>query len=362
VGLFSWANSATRLNQFRWAARRALEEDLRYVLSEDLLKSRLMEYATSKAISPTDVDIYALLTSDEITLLQHHRGPMRHSRQVKARRGDPPQFPTDWSDFEWADIFQCYERYRHIWPGSGIGMSDLNGRLSVNLSQALPNQYTDPNKNTYTTATPGASTSVEGETQGIAQKERKPAEAEAEDIGQNDSTQNNAFLGALSHGPVDRGQMSRAFKQMDSQPWKSSRTRTSISSTISRDNTCGENARQAELFAEFGRKRGFCALTAQSETGLTLHMQKGSLMEQALDPANAAERAGLSSSQRSDNSAPTPKYYTPRVWEPSPSASRKPAPALSLLPTPRLTPLSTGFNTPEVNAASYIRGRETSHR
>jgi hypothetical protein len=55
---------------------------------------------------------------------------------------------------------------------------------------------------------------------------------------------------------------SRAFHQMANQPWKSSRIQTSISRTISRDNTGGENARRAELFAEFGKKKkGFCVLT-----------------------------------------------------------------------------------------------------
>jgi hypothetical protein len=102
------------------------------------------------------------------------------------------------------------------------------------------------------------------------ERERQRAEAEAKtqggeysnnsDIGQNDSAQKNAFLGALSRGPVGFGQMSRAFKQMGSQPWKSSKTQTSIHYTISRDNTGGESARRAELFAEFGRRRGFCDL------------------------------------------------------------------------------------------------------
>ncbi len=46
----------------------------------------------------------------------------------------------------------------------------------------------------------------------------------------------------------------------------------------------------------------------------------------------------------SNESTPTPKYYTPSVMEPSPSTvypPSKPAPALGLLPTPRLTPQST---------------------
>jgi hypothetical protein len=70
-----------------------------------------------------------------------------------------------------------------------------------------------------------------------------------------------------SDGSLDFGQMSRAFKQMRSQQWKSSRKQASISSTISRDNTCGESARRAELFAEFGRRRGFCdRITNLAET------------------------------------------------------------------------------------------------
>jgi hypothetical protein len=62
----------------------------------------------------------------------------------------------------------------------------------------------------------------------------------------------------------------------------------------------------------------------------------------------------------SNESTPTPRYYTPSVMEPSPSyPPSKPAPALGLLPTPRLTPQSTGFNTPAVSAASYILGKSS---
>jgi hypothetical protein len=42
------------------------------------------------------------------------------------------------------------------------------------------------------------------------------------------------------------------FKKMSGKAWKSSATFSTISSTISRDNTAGECARQAKLFAEFG--------------------------------------------------------------------------------------------------------------
>lgn len=64
----------------------------------------------------------------------------------------------------------------------------------------------------------------------------------------------------------------------------------------------------------------------------------------------------------SNESTPTPKYYTPSILEPSPSTNypaSKPAPALGLLPTPRLTPQSTGFNTPAVSAASYMLGKSS---
>jgi hypothetical protein len=64
----------------------------------------------------------------------------------------------------------------------------------------------------------------------------------------------------------------------------------------------------------------------------------------------------------SNESTPTPKYYTPNIMEPSPSTvypPTKPAPALGLLPTPRLTPQSTGYNTPAVCAASLMLGKSS---
>jgi hypothetical protein len=64
----------------------------------------------------------------------------------------------------------------------------------------------------------------------------------------------------------------------------------------------------------------------------------------------------------SNESTPTPKYYTPNIMEPSPTSAyppNKPAPALGLLPTPRLTPQSTGFNTPAVSAASYMLSKSS---
>ncbi|TAQ83299.1 hypothetical protein B7494_g8375 [Chlorociboria aeruginascens] len=64
----------------------------------------------------------------------------------------------------------------------------------------------------------------------------------------------------------------------------------------------------------------------------------------------------------SNESTPTPRYYTPKVMEPSPSSAYpppRPAPALGLLPTPRLTPQSTGYNTPAVSAASYMLSKSS---
>ena len=62
----------------------------------------------------------------------------------------------------------------------------------------------------------------------------------------------------------------------------------------------------------------------------------------------------------SNESTPTPKYYTPNIMEPSPTnPSTKAAPALGLLPTPRLTPQSLGFNTPAVSAASYMLSKSS---
>ncbi|KAI9641978.1 PHO85 cyclin-5 [Ciborinia camelliae] len=64
----------------------------------------------------------------------------------------------------------------------------------------------------------------------------------------------------------------------------------------------------------------------------------------------------------SNESTPTPKYYSPNIMEPSPSATyptSRPAPALGLLPTPRLTPQSTGYNTPAVSAVSCLLGKSS---
>ncbi len=64
----------------------------------------------------------------------------------------------------------------------------------------------------------------------------------------------------------------------------------------------------------------------------------------------------------SNESTPTPRYYTPSIMEPLPTPTyppSKPAPALGLLPTPRLTPQSSGFNTPAVSAASFMLSKSS---
>jgi hypothetical protein len=76
----------------------------------------------------------------------------------------------------------------------------------------------------------------------------------------------------------------------------------------------------------------------------------------------AADRTSLG--YGSNESTPTPKYYTPSVMEPSPSTAyppAKPAPALGLLPTPRLTPQTqmSGYNTPAVSAASCLLSKSS---
>lgn len=63
----------------------------------------------------------------------------------------------------------------------------------------------------------------------------------------------------------------------------------------------------------------------------------------------------------SNESTPTPRFYTPQIMEPSLPAypANKPAPAFGLLPTPRLTPQSIGFSTPAVSAASYMLSKSS---
>jgi len=72
----------------------------------------------------------------------------------------------------------------------------------------------------------------------------------------------------------------------------------------------------------------------------------------------AVERSPLG--YGSNESTPSPKYYTPNIMEPVPTFANKFAPALGLLPTPRMTPQSCGFNTPAVSAASYMLNSKNS--
>jgi hypothetical protein len=53
--------------------------------------------------------------------------------------------------------------------------------------------------------------------------------------------------------PMDK--FAETFKKMEGKAWKSSAKISGISSTISKDNTSGECARRAKLFAEFGKRR-----------------------------------------------------------------------------------------------------------
>jgi hypothetical protein len=59
--------------------------------------------------------------------------------------------------------------------------------------------------------------------------------------------------------PLDK--FAETFKKMERKAWKSSAKISGISPTISKDNTSGECARQAKLFAEFGRKKS-CAFAS----------------------------------------------------------------------------------------------------
>jgi hypothetical protein len=59
--------------------------------------------------------------------------------------------------------------------------------------------------------------------------------------------------------PLDK--FAETFKKMEGKAWKSSAKFSGISPTISKDNTSGECARQAKLFAEFGQRK-FCAFAS----------------------------------------------------------------------------------------------------
>jgi hypothetical protein len=64
--------------------------------------------------------------------------------------------------------------------------------------------------------------------------------------------------------PVQLDKVAQTFKKMAGKAWKSSATFANISYTISRDNTSGESARQAKLFAEFaGRGRPCILISSQ---------------------------------------------------------------------------------------------------
>jgi hypothetical protein len=65
-----------------------------------------------------------------------------------------------------------------------------------------------------------------------------------------------------SEGPVQLDKVEQTFKKMAGKAWKPSETFTAISPTISRDNTSGEHARQAKLFAEFAGRGRPCVLSS----------------------------------------------------------------------------------------------------
>jgi hypothetical protein len=73
----------------------------------------------------------------------------------------------------------------------------------------------------------------------------------------NTFSHSNSTYSTRSNGPRNPlDKVAQTFKKMEGKAWKSSATTFSgLSYTISRDNTSGECARQAKLFAEFGRRR-----------------------------------------------------------------------------------------------------------
>jgi hypothetical protein len=81
---------------------------------------------------------------------------------------------------------------------------------------------------------------------------------------------------------VQLDKVAQTFKQMAGKAWKSSATFTTVSSTISRDNTCGESARQAKLFAEFAGRGRPCTLIS-----------------------NQAQRRDINDQAQGDNGVPT---------------------------------------------------------
>jgi hypothetical protein len=75
------------------------------------------------------------------------------------------------------------------------------------------------------------------------------------------SAKGNATFGSRYRESVDFSRASKAFGRMAGKAWKSSDTYPPVNSTISKDKTMGESARQAELLAHFGRKIKPCVCT-----------------------------------------------------------------------------------------------------
>ena len=67
-------------------------------------------------------------------------------------------------------------------------------------------------------------------------------------------TKGNEAFGPGNRASVDFSAANKAFGRMAGTAWNSSDTYSPVSSTISRDKTIGESARQAELLADFGQK------------------------------------------------------------------------------------------------------------
>jgi hypothetical protein len=75
------------------------------------------------------------------------------------------------------------------------------------------------------------------------------------------SAKSNETFGPGYRESVDFSRASRAFDRMAGKAWKSSDTYPPVNSTISKDKTMGESARQAELLAHFGQKIKPCVFT-----------------------------------------------------------------------------------------------------
>jgi hypothetical protein len=84
------------------------------------------------------------------------------------------------------------------------------------------------------------------------------------------SSDSDSTYPARSDGPRNpMDKFAKTFKKMEGKAWKSSPKISGISCVISRDNTSGECARQAKLFAEFGQRRtcAFASSFAQHYDG-----------------------------------------------------------------------------------------------